>query len=245
MKRTIFILILLISVSTFAQQRRVKNIPNFDRKWLHFGFTVGLNMFDASVALSDAFLQQKGNGEYTTIDQVFGIENTPSPGFHLGPIVNLRINEFADLRALVDLSFGSRKLVYTLKDTTGYLEEPYYNHEMNIESIFLEVPVQFKYKAKRINNYRPYVIFGATTKWDMAAQKKIKDQDKPKIRFKSFDVYWEAGVGVDFYLPYFKFSTEVKYQVGIFDIVNRDATQYTSAIDKMTSRMLVVSFHFE
>jgi len=244
MKKTFLIIFLFTSIFAFSQEQKVKNIPNFDRKWLHFGFTVGLNMFDASIALSDEFLQQNSENDYL-INHVYGIENTPSPGFHLGPIVNLRINEYVDLRALVDLSFGQRNLNYTLKDTIGNDPEPFKVHLMKIESIFLEVPLQIKYKAKRINNYRPYVIFGTTTKWDMAAQKKIKDEERPKIKFKPFDVYWEAGMGVDYYLPYFKFSTEIKYQVGMLDIVNRDNTQYTNAINRMTSRMLVLSFHFE
>ena len=244
MKKIIIFILLFSSTLAFSQENKVRNIPNFDRKWLHFGFTVGVNIFDASMNLSDEFLAINVNGDYD-INHVYGIENVPSPGFHLGPIINIRLAEYVDFRTLIDLSFGQRNLDYTLKDTIGNLDQPYSIHRMTIESIFLEIPAQIKYKAKRINNYRPYVIFGATSKWDMAAKKKIKDEDQPMIRFKSFDVYWEAGVGVDYYLPFFKFATELKYQVGMFDIVNRDNTQYTGAINKMTSRMLVLSFHFE
>lgn len=244
MKKIILFIFLLSSVFAFSQEKKVKNIPSFDQKWLHFGFTVGLNMFDASMALSNDFLEKNAEGDYA-INHVYGVENMPAPGFHLGPIINIRLSEYTDFRTLIDLSFGQRNLDYTLKDTIGDFEEPYSIHRMKIESIFLEIPMQFKYKAKRINNYRPYVIFGVTPKWDMAAKKKIKEEDKPMIRFKSFDVFWEAGVGVDYYLPFFKFATELKYQVGMFDIVKRDDTQYTGAINKMTSRMLVLSFHFE
>ncbi len=244
MKKLFVFLFLFSSLVAISQEQRIKNIPNFDRKWLHFGFTVGLSFFDASLLLSDEFLEQTSTGDYS-INHVYSIENQPSPGFHLGPIVNLRINEYLDLRALIDLSFGQRNLNYTLRDTIGDAEALYTVHQMKIESIFLELPLQIKYKAKRLNNIRPYVIFGATTKWDMAANKKIKDEERPMIRFKPVDVYWEAGMGVDYYLPYFKFSTELKYQVGLFDITKPDNTQYTNSINKMTSRMLVLSFHFE
>jgi hypothetical protein len=244
MKKLFLLYFLLLSVLAFSQEQKLKNLPNFDRKWLHFGFTVGLSIFDASMLLSDEFLQTETSGEYT-INHVYGIENTPSPGFHLGPIVNLRINEYSDLRALIDLSFGQRTLKYSLLDTINTSERAYNEHVMKIESIFLELPIQYKYKAKRLNNIRPYVIFGVTTKWDMAANKKIKDEDRPMIRFKPFDVFWEAGMGVDFYLPYFKFSSELKYQVGLLNIVKYDNTQYTNALSKINSRMFVLSFHFE
>ncbi len=244
MKKLFLLYFLLLSVLAFSQEQKLKNLPNFDRKWLHFGFTVGLSIFDASMLLSDEFLQTDASGEYT-INHVYGIENTPSPGFHLGPIINLRLNEHSDLRALLDLSFGQRTLKYSLLDTINTSERAYNEHVMKIESIFLELPIQYKYKAKRLNNIRPYVIFGVTTKWDMAANKKIKDEDRPMIRFKPFDVFWEAGMGVDFYLPYFKFSSELKYQVGLLNIVKYDNTQYTNALSKINSRMFVLSFHFE
>jgi len=244
MKRIIVFLFILSSLVASSQEQRIKNLSNFDRKWLHFGFTVGLSYFDASIALSDEFLQQTSTGEYS-INHVYSIENQPAPGFHLGPIVNLRISEYLDARALVDLSFGQRNLDYTLRDTIGDAESLYTVHRMKIESIFLELPMQLKYKAKRLNNIRPYVIIGVTPKWDMAANKKIKDEERPMIRFKPFDVFWEVGMGVDYYLPFFKFSTELKYQVGLFDITRPDNTQYTKSINKMTSRMLVLSFHFE
>ena len=59
------------------------------------------------------------------------------------------------------------------------------------------------------------------------------------------DFYYEIGIGVDFYLPYFKFSTEIKYEVGTMNVLKPDKSQFTSAIERMNSKMIVLSFHFE
>ena len=67
----------------------------------------------------------------------------------------------------------------------------------------------------------------------------------PKIRLKNFDLAWEVGFGIDFYLPYFKFSPEIKFSSGLRDMVVRDNTQFTSSIKKMNSNIWMLSFHFE
>ena len=44
-------------------------------------------------------------------------------------------------------------------------------------------------------------------------------------KLKSFDIYYELGVGIDFYSTYFKFSTEIKYSVGLLNVVSSDASE--------------------
>ncbi|MCK5169493.1 MAG: PorT family protein, partial [Bacteroidales bacterium] len=102
-------------------------------------------------------------------------------------------------------------------------------------------------KATRINNTRPYLIGGINVRNDMARNKEFTE--KIYIKLKSFDIYYEIGVGVDFYLAYFKFSTEIKYSVGMLNVVSSDPhdgyPQYANSIDKLNSRMFMVSLHFE
>lgn len=243
MRRFFIILLFCLPMTAFAQVK-VLNNPNYDRKWIHFGFTVGINTMDFGMNLTDDFLHGDGDGgnEYST---VYGIENQRNLGFHLGPVVNFRLGEYFDFRPLINLSFGQRNLQYKVAQDTLYGEAPFKNHIMQIESIFLEIPLHIKYKAKRHNNYRPYVVGGVNTKYDFAARKKIKDEEKPKIRLRPFDVYWELGFGIDFYLPYFKFSTEIKFAMGTLNMINYDQTEYTTAIDRLNSKMVLLSFHFE
>lgn len=198
---------------------------------LHFGFTLGLNTMDFTIHNSPTFF---------SLDSIYAIENTPMMGFNLGIVSDLRINQNFTLRFLPGLNFGQRDLEYLV-----YKDSSFYKKIMKIESTFLDFPLVIKYRAQRINNYRPYLLGGLSYKFDLAAQKEIKEEEKPKIRLKRSDVYYEIGFGIDYYLPYFKFSTELKFAVGMFNIIKPDNSQFTSAIERMNSKMIILSFHFE
>lgn len=189
---------------------------------------------DFSIKQSDNFL--------STNDSIDKIEPTRQFGFNISIVSNLRLREYIDLRFLPGLSFGQRNLSYSYWSAT---QNRFETKTMKIESTFLNFPLILKYKAKRINNYRPYVIGGSSFALDLASQKSIKEEDKPKIRLNPFDVYYEFGFGIDYYLTYFKFSTEIKFTVGLFNILRSDETKYTSSIDRMTSKILFICFHFE
>lgn len=175
-------------------------------------------------------------------DSIDKIENGRQLGFNISIVSSLRLGEYFDLRFLPGLSFGQRNLSYSYF-VAG--QNRYSTKTMKIESTFLNFPFIIKYKAKRINNYRPYVIGGASFALDLASQKSIKEEEKPKIRLDPFDVYYEFGFGIDYYLTYFKFSTEIKYTVGLFDVLKGDGTKYSTSIDRMTSKVLFIVFHFE
>jgi outer membrane protein with beta-barrel domain len=120
---------------------------------------------------------------------------------------------------------------------------------MKIESTFIDLPLLLKYKATRINNTRPYLIGGINVRNDMARNKEFNEDEEIYIKLKPFDVYYELGVGIDFYLAFFKFSTEIKYSVGTLNVVSSNAyeeyPQYANSMDSMKSRMFMISLHFE
>lgn len=55
----------------------------------------------------------------------------------------------------------------------------------------------------------------------------------------------EIGFGTDFYLEYFKFGIEIKMSYGIRDILDRDNTPLTDPIDKLSTKMFLLSLTFE
>lgn len=57
--------------------------------------------------------------------------------------------------------------------------------------------------------------------------------------------YYELGVGSDFFLEYFKFALELKFVVGLNNVIVPDGSEYTRAIHRMNSKMLMLSFTFE
>lgn len=229
------LLLLFVAMISNAQQSKVKNLPAYDRNPIHFGFTLGLNTMDFLIY---------PNERLNSSPVIYSVESQKMPGFHLGPIANFRLGKYFDLRTLIVLSFGQRNLQYRVSEDTsaGF---PLSIEEMQIESTFLEFPILMKYKSTRHNNFRPYLIGGVNPKIDLAAKEKIKDENKPQIRLQNYDIYYEAGLGADFYLPYFKFSLEVKYGQGVLNIMRPDETSFTKTLDKMHSRMIMLSFHFE
>lgn len=239
MRKIHILFLLLFSFSISAQERHIQNLPDYEYKWLHFGFTVGTNVMNFGISKADNFFDEN------TINQIYSIECQPNAGFHLGPVSNVHLGEYFDLRLLINLSFGQRNLTYLTVDDTASQNPSLTSHTMKLASTYLEFPLLLKYKAMRLNNYKPYLIAGINPKIDLAAQKKIKEEEMPKIRLNNSDLSWEIGFGIDFYLPYFKFSPEIKFSSGLRDMVVRDNTQFTSSIKKMNSTIWMLSFHFE
>jgi len=230
LKKLLIILFTLFSTYSFAQKPKVQNDPGHDYKLIHFGFTVGFNTMDFRVSHSEK-----------AYDSIYADVSKLSPGFHIQIVSNLRLAEYFDLRFLPGISFGQRYLKY-INDSDEI-------SEMKIESSFIEFPLLLKYKAKRLNNYRPYLIGGLNMRIDMAARREYDEEDRIYIRLKQYDLYYEAGFGIDFYLPHFKLTTELKLAVGIRNILNPvpDASNpyFTIAIDRLTSTLVFLSFHFE
>ncbi len=212
------------------------NYQNVDQKKIHFGFTIGFNTMDFK--LTPTMYSAIGDNSDILIPEI----NNLVPGFHVGIVSNLRLTDNLDLRFLPGIALGQRKILFYDTDQNVDLE-------MEIESTYIDLPLTLKYKATRINNIRPYVIGGVNVRNDMARNKEFNDDDEIYIKLKSFDIYYEIGVGVDFYLAYFKFSTEIKYSVGMLNVVSSDPhdsyPQYANSIDKLNSRMFMVSLHFE
>jgi len=231
---------LFISSALFAQKfDQVPNLKMYDHKRFHFGFTVGINTSDFYIRNSDNFF------DTAQIKQVYNIENYQQPGFHLGPISNLRLGKYFDLRLLMNLTFTQRDMHYLVLRENQDGEQYFDTHIMKISSTFFQLPLLLKYKQERINNYRFYVIGGVDPTLDLAAKKKIPEDKMPMIRLAQPDVYAEIGVGIDFYLPYFKFSPEIKFGVGFNNIAVADNTEYTQAMKYIRSKIVMLSFHFE
>ncbi len=231
-----------------AQKAKVMNDPTHDSKPIHFGFSLGFNFMDFSVYQS----------EYATKKNIYAGVGTLMPGINIQAISNLRINDNWDLRCLPGISFGERhidfvKLDAIAEDGSTYDSVMYDGETYRMESSFLELPILLKYKAKRMNNFRPYIIGGGNIRYDLAVKKEY-DYEEQLIMVKPFDVYAEIGMGFDSYLTYFKFGFEIKYSVGLTDIfmtksrngnLPEDNPVYTDVLSGLKSHIFTISFHFE
>lgn len=234
----------LIHPDLSGQKQKPKNDSWYDEKPLHFGFSLGLNVMDFNIDPSRA---PYGLDTTRYLNPEVSILN---PGLNIQIVTNLRPGRFFDLRFLPGVSFGQRNVRYfsVLKDSVDTFEG-IYNERQRVESSFLEFPVLLKYKGERLNNVRPYIIGGINYRYDLAGKKEYDDEKPVYIRLRRSDLYYEFGAGLDFYLPYFKLSIELKMSNGMRDVLVHDPAstnpQFVNAIERMRSQIWIIAFHFE
>ena len=230
--RILLITLMLSPILSLGQGDKPLNLPKYDKQFMHFGMSLGLNTMDFTIRPSSKIFTQ---------DSVYAIENFRQPGFNINIVTNYNLLDNLSLRFLPGLLFGERDLRYTVRNS----DTSFTTVLMKIESTFLDFPFLIKYKSDRLNNFRAYVIGGGSFKYDLAAKDHIKPEEKPLIRLVKPDFYYEVGAGFDFFLEYFKFAIELKLAVGIRNAVVYDDSQYTTSIEKMNSKMVILSFLFE
>jgi len=253
-KRLFYILIfLLVGLSSSAQRLLLKNLTTFDDKRIHFGFTLGINTTDFGfthynlVTDNPRFLLSNNGIDAPYIANKTKVRadiSTLTPGFTVGIVTNLRLTESFDLRFLPGMSFGERKLVYNipiLDITAASINQSFYS----IKSTFLDFPLLLKYKSRKMNNQRPYLIAGGAYRIDIS-----KSGTEDLVRLKPFSSYIEAGVGWDSYLQFFRLSTELKVSFGLNNVLDTAPKEtqpqiYSSAFSKLSSNIFTLSFHFE
>jgi hypothetical protein len=163
-----------------------------------------------------------------------------SPGFSVGVLGELYLNKYLALRAIPTLHFGDKTVTFreqnSQKETT-----------QQIKSTYLSVPFDLKFSAERFNNHRPYIMAGINPCFDLSIKK------NSNLLLKSADCYLETGIGCDFYLPYFKLIPELKFCFGLSnllqtsrnDLNDKSLMKFTQSVDRINSRMIVLSFYFE
>src|SRR5690606_19004458 len=82
---------------------KVETLPNFDLRRYHFGFLLSYNT-------SDFFMRLKPESPFR--DSLMVLEHQKQPGFNLGIVASLRLNDNVSLRFLPTLSFQERILQY-------------------------------------------------------------------------------------------------------------------------------------
>ena len=232
-RNTVFFLLLLLSTNLFAQKVKTINKPNYDYDWIHFGFLLGINKADFII---------HPNPNIAGLDSVYVLESTAQSGFNLGIVSNLRINEYSDLRFIPQLAFSTRNLEYTFKSSKGEIKR-----SKAVESTFVELPLDLKLKSARYNNFRAYIILGGKYSIDIASQKDVKSElvTDAIVKLRRNDIYYAIGVGFDFYQKYFKFSPELKFNFGVRNLLVRDNNVFAYSIDRITSKIIDLSFTFE
>ncbi|MCQ2252148.1 MAG: PorT family protein [Bacteroidales bacterium] len=215
------------------------NLPNYDNRPIHFGFSLGVNQMGFDIQRADNFM---------TRAEIYGVDFKKHIGLHLGPLADLRLGRYFDARAQFILSFNQRDLNYYCLELDNAEEQDIakgtlHERNMTINSTMLEVPLMIKARGERKNNVAPYIVAGGAFRYDLKAGKTGDDEDC--IKLKKIDPCLVAGLGLDFYLPYFKLSTELKYNLGLLNVLDPADTPYSNSIKSIKSNGFTLTFHFE
>lgn len=211
--------IVLVGFTTYLN---AQNSYHGDDKFLHFGFSLGLNTMDFGVG--------------STVPANI---STLMPGFSVGIVSDMMLSRFLDLRFTPTMHIGDRALVFQNMPAPDV-----------ISSVLVSAPLYVKYSSERYGNLRPYLLGGGGVYVDLG-----RDADK-SILLKPFDPFIEVGVGCDIYFSFFKLAPELKLALGMNNMFTpldkRDAgnlsdaeKQYSMALNKLTSRLITLTFNFE
>ena len=211
----------------FAQRTKHLNLPHYDEKKIHYGFHLSLNHSAFRTEHSDWFLEN---------DTITYLRGGGATGFGLGFLFNVRLFEFGDARFLPTVAFYERKIIYGIKGGGEDVVASFNSSHVNL-------PLLFKYKAKRRSNARVYMVGGLNFGFEVTTKKKKKSEDQLLVKGTEFSL--EYGVGVDVYQPYFKFAPELRFSLGLTNLIDPTESVYSLPLDKVMSYTVTLYFMFE
>jgi hypothetical protein len=225
------ILVLMISAGGAFAQREF-NMPDHDQKPYYFGIILGYNTSHYNITHHPTFLSR---------DTIQTIESLNSGRVHLGILANWQVTDRIDIRGYpLHLIFSEKKFGYVEKGSAGLT-----GTEQRVESIVMSFPLQVRLKSDRIGNFRVYTLAGGKYDFDLASNAGARNSENI-VKVKKSDLGVEGGIGFQFFFKYFIFSPEIKFSYGLTNVHARDESlRYSNVIDKMNSRMVMFSLHFE
>lgn len=230
----VFILIFFAQTVTaqgFFTKERLTNLENFDKKFLSWGYFLGFNYYDFNFDYNRQ--NEDDNTDILVNDNI---------GFNVGLIGDMRISDNVNLRLEPGLYFTQRDLIFP-----GFTEPKDFHRE--VKSTYIHVPLLLKVSTNRLNNFKPFIIGGIATAFNLSSEENNPDDTRVgTFRMTSNTMFYEIGFGIDFYLYYFKFSPSIR---GVFAMSNELVpdndvhSPWTSNLESVQSRGIFVNFTFQ
>lgn len=243
--RAILIVVLsaLMAIACQGQTRKVQNRPYIDLRPMHFGISIGLNMQDMELQNVGPQLLESGETRTVAVDV-----DSWNPGFSVGVLADMRLNDHLNVRISPMLHFGSKHLVFRDFDDLNDAGHPRETTQ-DLKNTYISMPLDLKFSAQRFNNYRPFMLAG------ISPMVNLTGENQDFLRLKRFDTMIEVGLGCDYYLPFFKLIPELKFCYSLTDALDRShADELTdinkrvfsmSAVKAAPTKMFILTLHFE
>ena len=236
LNRTTLLLLCLTCTYALSAQNRPAHLGRFDERKVHFGIQVGYTLSKFDLHYTD---------DGTVRENILGTTSYYSPGFHINEINDFRLGDHLNLRLMPGITLISRDMAFSWSDdyTSTHWK---YDTRRTVESVYGELPVEFKFRAMRYADFRPYLIAGGSWGFDFASLRKNQNNnDESIIRLNPIDLRYTMGVGFDFFLHYVKFAIELKMAFGVLDLRVEDNDLYTLSTTDLHSRTFMLSFTFQ
>jgi len=233
LKRKLIILIFaIISSCSYTIAQAGKNYPQFDRRKMHFGFSLGMNFADFNYNYFPGFYNQ---------DTIVNVNVNRIPGFNLGIVSSWDIHETFHIRFIPYLSFQEREFQYqTLRNGLLITETD------RLESTNLDFPLMLKLRTKRINNFAAYGLTGIQYSLDLASDIDVAVNAGDRIiKMQRHDFSTQFGGGFDFFMVYYKFAIEVKLSNGFKNLRIDDGSYFSSPLTSLKSKVWWFTITFE
>ena len=223
------LLFLLFAGKIYAQYTDdiPKNLPLFDKQRYSWGYYFGMNFYDFKIDYDQ---------EYEHIIQ------ESKPGFQVGLVGNMNVNNYLSFRTEPGVYFTNRRLLFrnltSMKDSVR-----------DISSNYVQLPLIMKVNTIRYGNIRPYVSAGIVYAYNLISwEDSNNDNSAGRFRMRTNVFMYQIGFGFEMYLFYFKFTPSIK---GVFSLQdelipdNDPNSPWTNHIESIMTRGVFINLTFE
>ncbi len=242
---TLLVAFLCAATTLCAQERKVQNKPYMDLRTFHFGIHIGVHLQDIEFMNAGPIEMVDDEGNvYTSF--ISCDQSRWDPGFNVGVVGELRINEFLQFRIAPAIYFGSRHIIF--RNQTLSTEDNVVEQHQDLKSAYITVALDLIFAAPRVNNHRLYIMAGVTPSLNLI--NKANDY----LRLKRGQIFLETGIGFDRYLPYFKCRPELKFMYGLGnalsnnhadDLRDQSMIEYSRSVTGAHTKMITLTLFFE
>ncbi|MFN8281344.1 MAG: outer membrane beta-barrel protein [Saprospiraceae bacterium] len=227
----VFATLLFAKSSVLGQHGRTNiNFDGLSKKNHYYGLTLAYNYSTFKIEHSRRLIPASS----------FAINNpNGKSGLTLSMVTNFKMGEYFDFRILPSIAISNRSLDYF----SGGSKIP---KTQTIESVFGEVPILLRFTSEPYHDKRVFLVSGIKYTYDFASNSRTDKKKFELVRISPHDFQFEIGAGLQFYMPYFIFTPEIKLSHGLGNLLIYDSKLIESTvIDKLYSRTITFSLHFE